>query len=250
MREKPDFLIIGVQKAGTSSLFEYLAQHPQVKVPGEKELHFFDLNYGKGFKWYRNQFPGKKLFKKSITGEASPYYIFHPLVPSRIKTHLPDTKLIVLFRDPAHRAYSHYQMQIRRNIEQKEFLQAVEFEQSHIQEEEEKIKLDPAYHSIIHQRFSYLNRGHYYEQITRWLKLFPRESFHFIKSEDLFSDPRKELDSIYDFLEIKRIHPSDLEARFTGDYTPLDPEISEYLNNYYREKNAKLQELISDKFQW
>jgi hypothetical protein len=95
---KPAFLIIGAQKAGTSSLFRYLSQHPDIRLPKRKELHFFDVKYENGTDWYEEQFPASSLLSGQITGEASPFYLFHPLVPERVHDflhipHIPPTDI-------------------------------------------------------------------------------------------------------------------------------------------------------------
>src|SRR4051812_46716716 len=133
-RASPDFIIIGVQKGGTSSLFEYLKQHPNIKTSVVKEVHYYDSDYKKGMKWYRSFFPLNEKNKKIIYGEASPYYFFHPLVPERIYKDNPNIKLILLLRDPVDRAYSHYQMERRKGREKlKSFEEAILKETERIQ---------------------------------------------------------------------------------------------------------------------
>ena len=112
-RMLPDFIIIGAQKSGTSSLYYYLSQHPNVKPALKKEVHYFDLNFEKNVLFYRMQFPlifnRLNIFgKKYVTGEASPYYIFHPHVARRISKIIPSVKIIVLLRNPIDRSFSHY----------------------------------------------------------------------------------------------------------------------------------------------
>src|SRR5579863_6754349 len=117
IRLLPDFMIIGTQKGGTTSLYNYLIDHPNISSIFKKEPHFFDFNFYKGVSWYRAHFPSllEKYYservhgQKFITGEASPYYLYHPLVPQRIKETMPTayTKFIVLLRNPIDRAYSH-----------------------------------------------------------------------------------------------------------------------------------------------
>src|SRR5690242_8679107 len=102
----PHFLIIGAQRCGTTSLFEYLANHPEIVPPSVKKIHFFDSEYEKGEAWYRARFP--VLENGFITGEATPYYLFHPRVPKRVRNWNPNVKLIVLLRNPVDRAYSHF----------------------------------------------------------------------------------------------------------------------------------------------
>src|SRR5438552_2173012 len=98
---KPQFIIIGAQRCGTTSLYNYLIKHADVMPAATKEIHFFDLNYRKGIDWYYSQFPDH--YHGRITGEASPYYLFHPHVAGRIKAALPGVKLIVLLRNPTDR---------------------------------------------------------------------------------------------------------------------------------------------------
>ena len=118
MRPLPDFLVIGAQKSGTTSFFHYIAQHPKIFDHKAKELHFFDLHYGRGAAWYRSQFPLLASVKKdSLVGEATPYYLCHPHAPKRIHGLVPDVKLIVLLRDPVDRAISHYFHEVKKGRE-------------------------------------------------------------------------------------------------------------------------------------
>ena len=91
----PAFLIIGAQRSGTTSLYKYLASHPQVRMPFVKEIHYFDLNFGRGQKWYHSNFPLRLGRDDVITGEASPYYIFHPQAPARVWGYDHNLKLIL-----------------------------------------------------------------------------------------------------------------------------------------------------------
>ncbi len=86
LRVLPNYLIIGAQKAGTSSLFYYLSMHPQIKNSYKKEIHYFDKNYHNSINWYKQFFP-LKFFINNTTkiGEATPNYLYHPHVPKRIK---------------------------------------------------------------------------------------------------------------------------------------------------------------------
>ncbi len=108
LRLMPDFIIIGAMRGGTTSLYSYLTEHPSIGSAYMKEIHFFDVFFNKGLYWYRSQFPSsvqkyyaEHVQKRSfITGEASPYYLFHPHAPKRIAKTLPQVKLIVLLRNP------------------------------------------------------------------------------------------------------------------------------------------------------
>ena len=103
----PDFVIIGTQRGGTTSLHAYLGAHPQVQTPATKELHFITDRYERGLDWYLGQFPAE-LAPDVITGEATPYALFHPLAPRRLREIAPAARLIALLRNPVDRAYSQY----------------------------------------------------------------------------------------------------------------------------------------------
>ena len=120
---KPNFLIIGAQRCGTTSLYNYLIQHPQIVPSSKKEVHFFDLNFHLGQSWYEKHFP--EVSDNILTGEASPYYIFHPLCPKRIFDYDPSVKLIVILRNPIDRAYSHYRHIVRLGHEPLKFEDAL-----------------------------------------------------------------------------------------------------------------------------
>ena len=124
LRDLPDFAIIGAQKAGTTSLYNFITKHPAIAPASIKEVEYFSMRYSLGESWYRSNFPmdlsrrrlAKKINQEIITGEASPYYLFHPTAPNRMKDLLPDAKLIVILRNPVDRAYSHYHHAIRRRM--------------------------------------------------------------------------------------------------------------------------------------
>jgi hypothetical protein len=246
----PDFIIIGAQKGGTSSLLYYLSQHPQLSIHDINEIHFFDIQYLRGINWYRSLFPLKIMNKK--TGEASPYYLFHPHVAQRVYTHCPKVKLIVMLRNPVYRAYSNYMMQKQngRFDPLHTFEEAIEIEEDKLSEEANKLLNNPLYHSIIHQRFSYLARGMYYTQLTKWLKYFPLNQFLFIKSEDFFNDPFQELLRVYQFLGIKIQKSVNLTPQNTNNYLPMNEKTRSCLYTYFAEENKKLSEILGSDFLW
>lgn len=251
-RKTPDFLIIGAQKGGTSSLFYYLDQHPQVELSRIKEVHYFDNNFSKGLRWYRSFFPFSFTMANKITGEASPYYLFHPEVPERVYKTFPKIKLIALLRDPLGRAYSHYQMEIRKGREKIEtFEEAINSEEKRIHDEGIAENPESNRKDFNHQFFSYLSRGRYYEQIQRWYQFFPASQILFIKSEDFFANPEKELTKVYAFLEIKNEIPPNLKPRNAGgNYPPVSPATSTFLQGYFTDSNQKLRELLGNNFTW
>ena len=178
LRVLPNFLIIGVSRSGTTSLYNYLTQHPSVAPALIKEVYFFDRSYKRGLAWYRSFFPTvlEKYYsttvkkKEFITGEATPCYIFHPHVPRRVFKTIPGIKLIVLLRNPVDRAYSFYHHNLRRGLESLSFEEAIESEVKRLRGELEKMMDDENYFSFNRQYYSYLSRGIYVDQLKNWIK--------------------------------------------------------------------------------
>ena len=144
LRMLPDFVIIGAQKSGTTSLDEFVYQHPAI-LPAAKGVHcYFALHYKKGEDWYRLRFP-IRASQKFLSGEGSPIYLFYPWVPGRMKKLLPDVKLIVILRNPVDRAYSHYHHTKRKKRETLSFEEATNSEEERCAGERERMIKDPDY---------------------------------------------------------------------------------------------------------
>lgn len=251
MRKSPDFLIIGVQKGGTNSLWHYLQQHPQIVFPKKYDLHYFDDFYQNGFEWYKEQFPFIDDVNGKLAGEVTPYYIFHPLAIQRIKYHLPTVKLILLLRNPIDRAYSHFQMQIRhRNEVETDFEVAIAKEEQRIKGEAEKIMSQLGYNSFPYRALSYLSRGLYYHQLVRLYSEFDSKQVLILKSENLFCNAEAELKKIYAFLEIDCCLPQNLEPLNVGVYSEMSASTRAKLEEYYREDNHKIINLLGNEFAW
>lgn len=254
-RALPDFLVIGAQKSGTTSLFYYLSQHPDILPSSRKEVCFFDGGvdvtdvYAKGEQWYRSHFPySGQLAGRRITGEASPSYIFNPLVPERIANFIPEAKLIAILRNPTERAVSHYFHEKRKGRETLSLEEALRAEESRLAEVGQSRNYKN--HQFLHA--SYKSRGRYWEQIERYLQFFPRDQLHILSSEDLFRDPNTALDKVYDFLGMGSSHRlHDLRPQNVArNRTSVSPELYEYLDDYFLPHNQRLYELIGQKFDW
>ena len=192
----PDFIGVGAAKAGTTTLHDLLNQHPDIYLPSFKEAHFFDYdkNYQQGMKWYQETVFGG-YSGQQIKGEITPSYLYFEDVPNRIfELFGQDVKLIMMFRHPVDRAWSHYQMHFLRGNESLSFEQA-------IVEEQNRIKQD----DVSKARYSYIQRGLYAEQVERYLKLFPRENIHFILFEDFIKDPKSHISSVLGFLDLPNV---------------------------------------------
>ena len=196
----PDFLGLGVQKGGTTSLHCLLEQHPEVFLPPVKEVHYFSLNFASGEAWYRSQFASAEPEQRC--GEITPYYLFHPQVPARVREALPQAKLIVLLRDPVERALSQYFHSRRHGFEPLGLEAALESEPQRLLRAEACLKAADGRHRS-HQEHSYLSRSRYEQQIPHWLKIFPAHQLLVLRSEDLFEQPATVWEQLLQFLGLK-----------------------------------------------
>lgn len=175
----PDFVGIGTQKGGTTSLHMLLSQDARIGLPKKKELHYFDQeNLGK-IEEYAKEF--EDVSERKVIGEITPYYMFHPKAAERIKQAVPDTKIIALLRDPIERTISQYFHAKRSGYENLEIEDA-------LKKEKERLLSGSMYS---HQKHSYIHRSMYEKQLETYEKLFPTENILIIKSEDLFIDTDK-----------------------------------------------------------
>lgn len=256
-RMTPDFIVIGAHRGGTSSFYYHLTEHPGVAAATTKEVNFFDRNYHKGSWWYRAHFPllAQRRYAQArgrsalITGEASPYYLFHPLVPQRVVTTLPQVKLIALLRNPIERAFSQHTRYVGLGWETQTFEEAI------AREERERA----AGSGDVVGRTSYLARGLYAEQLRQWLRVFPRERMLLLRSEDFYADPAAVLRQALAFLDMPL---ADLPSKPTYAHydgygegvsrgeAPLAPATRQRLQEYFAPHNARLYDLLGRDMEW
>jgi hypothetical protein len=243
-RMLPSFLIIGGQRCGTTSLYRYLSEHPDVHPGLVKEIQFFTLNYGKGVDWYRSQFPPESVGGHSF--DASPYYLFHPAAPERASGLLPDARLIALLRNPVDRAFSHYQHNVGNGLEDLGFEEALEAEES-------RLAGDPGYSGAAHRRYSYVARGMYEPQLARWLDRYDRSALKVLVSEEFFADPAGSFAGVLRFLRLREFDLPSYQAytrRGRWDGPPLSPETRRRLQEVFREPNRRLEALLGRSLPW
>jgi hypothetical protein len=259
LRLLPGYLIIGAQRAGTTSLHRYLVQHPAVRTMlRTKGVHYFDTNFGQGLAWYASRFPTRlygwyvrrRRGTRLLTGEASPYYLFHPHVPHRVAEQLPGVKLIVLLRDPVQRAYSHYQHELARGFETLSFEEAIRAEPARLAGETERLLAEPLYNSFAHQHHSYLARGRYAEQLARWRSRFPDEQLLLLSSERFFREPDRAFRRVLEFLELPAFTPAAYQRHNAYDYRQMGESVRARLVEHFREPNRRLYELLGDDLGW
>lgn len=255
----PEFVIIGAAKAGTTSLYGWLAEHPFVAPASQKEVHFFDYNHYRGEDWYRRHFPleseraayAREHGRPFVTGEASPSYISHDWAPQRLAKLLPQARLIVVLRNPVDRAYSQFQMSRREGEEElASFADAVAVEEQRLAPERARAQGSPHYNSWPIGCWSYLMRSRYAEQLERWFALMPREQFHFLTLEEMAEDPQRALDGVHRFLELPPHRYDELRPLHTATYDTIDAEARARLSEYFRPHNERLYELVGADFGW
>ena len=248
----PDFIILGAQRGGTTSLYDDLTRHPHILPAKNKEIHFFDKKFSRGVTWYRGHFSRHVRFKPwLLTGEGTPYYLFHPAVPDRIRAACPRAKLLILLRDPVSRAYSHYHMMRKREREPLSFEEAIKAETERMRGEAEKLTRDPDYESEAHQHQSYVSRGIYADQIAGWFERFPREQFLIASSEQFYAEPAVVLEEAFRFIGARPIELTDYAHRNRREYNAaIDPETERCLRDFYRPHNERLFALLGREFPW
>jgi hypothetical protein len=259
LRILPDYLIIGTQRGGTTSLYRALVQHASVAptVMG-KGVHYFDVSFDRGPGWYRGHFPlearrrlAERRGGRLVTGEASPYYLFHPLVPERVANLLPEIHVIAMLRDPVARALSHYQHFVRRGIETlPTFEDALDAESDRLDGEVERLRKDPDYRAWNLQHFSYVARGLYADQLERWSAHVPRERTLVLRSEDFFTEPEREFAKVEAFLGLPHDGRVQFERLNAESYGGMKESTLWRLSGRFAEPNARLANLLGTEAWW
>lgn len=247
-RMTPSFLIVGAQRCGTTSMYKTLAQHPLV-LPAvlHKGAHYFDTGYGHGSAWYRGHFPLLASARRAavdgqlpITGESSPYYMFHPLAGQRIAADLPGVRLLVLLRDPVERAYSAHTHETARGFETESFEKALELEPVRLAGEEAKLLADPTYQSHSHQHHAYVTRGRYADQLRRLEGIFGRDRMHVVDSQRFFTEPEPVFAEVTDFLGIGDAPGIVFEKHNARPRSPMPESLRSSLQDQLAESDAEL----------
>ncbi len=255
-RSLPGVVIAGAQKAGTTSLFGYLAGHPRCLPPLTKEINFFDQNYERGERWYRMHFPLGRDERRSAGRpagsfciEASPHYMFEPQVASRAHALRPDMRAIFLLRNPVSRAYSHYQHEVRRGRETRSFEQCIDDEIR--QQESDRRPSSTNGPRLPLPRRTYLARGEYLKQLSNWRASFPQEQMLVIQAERMFKQPREVFDEVLAFLGLETWVPGEFGNLNPGRYhTPMSPAARQRATEYFAPRNEQLFKFLGERYTW
>ncbi len=258
-RRRPDFVIVGAQRAGTTSLFHYLAAHPNVMPSIVKEVHFFDRQecWERGLDWYLGHFPLEGSLRRAagagrwkiVTGEATPAYMFHEAAAERLREHVPDARLLAILRDPVERAFSDWRRRQRHARGA-----SLGFEEH----------TDRALAALARsggagddprtwrrgQGMSNLTRGLYAPQLRRLARLFSRERILVLRHEDLGVDPEAVVREATDFLGLPPFALPHYEAHNATPAAVMDDAIRARLERFYAPANAELYAMLGRDLGW
>jgi hypothetical protein len=258
LRPGPDFLIVGAKRAGTTTLYHALRQHPEVGAlfPPQQRIkspHYFALEHDRGVRWYRSHFPMRRPFglTRPIAGDADPYLLYHPLAPERVALEAPGARVLILLRDPVERAWSHHWDRVKNGVETLEFEDAIAAEPERLSGQEELLLADPHHVSHAHEHYSYLDRGRYAVQVRRWLQHVPADKILIARCEDLYRDPQAVFDVVCDFLGLTPFTPS----RFGKHHAHADrPRVPQPIRNRvfpaFEEQNEDLTKVLDTPLWW
>ena len=263
LRPPPEFLIIGAKRGGTTSLWNWLLEHPGVlpivpRMQNLKSSHYFSMHHGRGHAWYRGFFPlattraavGARHHLTPVAGEASPYYLFDPRVPARVAAELPDVGIIVLLRDPVDRAYSHHRERVQEGVETLDFRQALAAEPARLAGELERMASDPLYYSEPHDWFSYRSRGVYAPQLRRWKEVIAPERLLILRSEELYTEPQAAYARVTRFLGLPDRPLRRVERHNHRSFAPMAADVRADLVKFYEGHDAELADLLGAAPDW
>ncbi|MEQ9552860.1 MAG: sulfotransferase domain-containing protein [Coleofasciculus sp. G3-WIS-01] len=257
LNSSPDFLIVGVQRSATTSLYHYLTKHPQILVTHNwRETYYFDNpeNYSKGFGWYLSHFPSKLGKNKKLTFEASPSYIYHPHIPKLIKQDLRTIKMIAILRNPVDRAYSAWQMyhsysslphkHLRERADERTFTEAIEQE------------FNPESNTAKYP-YNYINRGKYVQQLENYYNYFDKDKILVLNFAAFSNDLGSSLNQVCEFLNIEHFYQEAIQQFQKEKYAAAkyvsssdDDQVLDRLKDYFAPYNEKLYTLLGHRYDW
>jgi len=245
----PHFLVIGFPKAGTTSMHEYLLQHPNIIGSWAKETHFFSYGYNKGLKFYFKFFKFNKN-KNSLYFESSPEYIYYIKALKRIKKLNPKMKLIVCLRNPIDLSFSSYNQLKNLGFETESFEKVLLKENYKLELHTKRLENDvyTAYNRPIFLPYLYISE--FVTYIKNTLDIFDKKNIFFVDSCDLKNNTQKTMNEIFEFLGLET-HKIEISLHNKSNYSgklPLD--IRKNLSKHFQPFNQELEKLLNKKFNW
>ena len=211
---KLDFVVIGAQKAGTTCLYYYLRQHPELYLPFAKEAPFFDRDtrYQKGWQWCTDTF-FTHARPHQLWGTVTPSYLGDKRVPGRLYEHNPECKIVVLLRDPVERALSHYRMSVRRGVENRSFTTVLDekLAQASLSHDRDLTGENQSFNA-----YRYVVLGEYPRLLNAYYHTFPRDKILVLFSSELYRRPRETLIRLFSFLEVDTLPAHNIVCERSG----------------------------------
>jgi len=253
-RELPDFLILGNTFCGKTLLYNYLIQHKFIIENLKEETGFFNVYYEKGINWYKANFPStwnKSSFRKRY-GEnpriGETINLPYQEIPERVHKLMPNAKIIVILRNPIDRAYASHKWLVDSGLDEYSFENAIN------QKVDRRSKTNEPFTENkiegLEEVSSYLFRSIYLYDIKRWAEFYSLKNILFIKSEDLFKDPLSTVNSVIEFLGLKKLDKIDTKEDNKKYDTSIKSELRNELNDFFKPYNEKLYEYIGKDFGW
>lgn len=243
LRPLPDLIVLGAMKAGSTSLYEMLVSHPDVRGAVRKEVHFLDQHYDRGLRWYRGQFSAARPGGGRIAVDATPMYLSLPAAPVRLASSGVRPRFVVVLRDPVERAISHWKHRHREGRDTRSLDQVIE-DETGITDEQAAAMPDEHYKRLV------LAHGHYADQLGRWFHEFPQDDFFIVESQRLFGSPQAVMGEVFNFAGLSSWRVSDLSPRNVGDARPAAQPMIAALSDYYEQRNERVYQLLGERYRW
>jgi hypothetical protein len=223
-----------------------------------KGPHYFNTKYWHGDRWYLGHFPSRHTRRRAeerlggpvVVGEASPYYLYHPLAAERAARLVPNAKLLLFLRDPVERTHSMWKEQVRNGVEKLGFAEALAAETERTAGEAEKILADPSYYSFPHEFQSYRAQSEYPRALARWFELFPREQFLIFTTEEYSADAGRVCNEVFQFLGLPPQPQEEAPVLNSAKNAPMAPELRAQLEAHFAPLNAELEQMLGRELPW
>lgn len=251
-----DFFLVGVMKSGTTSLYNYMIENPYIYPPLYKEIHYFDDRPHRSMRWYRTNFISQKkkdiikraVGKNIVTGEATPTYIFRKSIAEKIRQSFPDTKIMILLRNPTTRAYSEFNF-IKRfyKIEDdfytyasKEMEWIGQQSYNHVEEIYQKYSKEPT-----------ILRGVYHWFVKDYIDIFGRDKVMVINADNFFKNTDAVYREVLKFLDVEYVELPKYEKYDQGNrYEKMSDNARKLVSEFYEPHNQALFDLIGEEYIW
>jgi hypothetical protein len=262
-RPTPDFIIVGTKRGCTTSMWNWLVEHPGVlpMFPALRRLKstdFFFEGGQPGEAWYRSHFHStayraavmRQRGHPVVTGEASPLYMYDPRVCGQAAQLMPQVKVIIQLRNPVRRAVSHWQERVKQGVEPLSFPDALAAEAGRTAGQLERMMQESSYYSRDFDYYSYRDRGIYRPQVEQWLAAFPAEQVLIVQSEEFSRDEQGTMDRVSDFLGVARYQRPVYRRHNESPPVTVDPGILRDLGDFYRPHNQDLYSMLGKDYGW